>query len=87
MKRGRSRWEKGGIVRDPAVHRRVLMDHLDVAAQSGFRVLGLTPSPIAGGEGNIEFLSHLILASSPRLAVSAEDVERVVEAAHRRISK
>jgi 23S rRNA (cytidine1920-2'-O)/16S rRNA (cytidine1409-2'-O)-methyltransferase len=84
---GKEQVGKGGIVRDPAVHRRVLMDHLDVAAQSGFRVLGLTPSPIAGGEGNIEFLSHLILASSPRPAVSAEDVERVVEAAHRRISK
>ena len=65
------------------------MDHLNVAAQSGFRVLGLTPSPIAGGEGNIEFLSHLILAAeSPRpAAVSAEHVDRVVEMAHRRISK
>ena len=86
---GREQVGKGGIVRDPAIHRKVLLDHLEVAAQAGFRVLGFTPSPIAGGEGNIEFLSHLILSpESPRSAsVSAEDVARVVEMAHRRISK
>lgn len=85
---GRQQVGKGGIVRDPAIHRKVLLDHLEVAAQAGFRVLGLTPSPIAGGEGNIEFLSHLILApESAQPAVSAEDVRRVVEMAHHRVPK
>lgn len=82
---GRQQVGKGGVVRDPAVHRKVLLDHLNVAAQAGFRVLGLTPSPIAGGEGNIEFLSHLMLSpESPQPAVSVEDVNRVVERAHQR---
>lgn len=85
---GRHQVGKGGIVRDPAIHRQVLLDHLDVAAQAGFRVLGFAPSPIAGGEGNIEFLSHLILSpDSPESAVSDQDVKRVVERAHRRVSK
>lgn len=85
---GRERVGKGGVVRDPAVHREVLLKHLEVAAQSGFRVLGLTPSPIAGGDGNLEFLSHLILSPEcPQPAVSVEDVNRTVERAHLQVSK
>lgn len=53
---GRAEVGKGGVVRDAAVHRRVC----DAAAQwvetSGWRVMGLTPSPITGPEGNVEFL-------------------------------
>lgn len=48
---------KGGVVRDPAVHEEVCerMMHW-FADQPGWRVLGITPSPIKGPEGNIEFL-------------------------------
>ena len=48
---------KGGVVRDPAVHDRVCAD---AAAWwnglPGWTVLGITPSPITGPEGNREFL-------------------------------
>lgn len=48
---------KGGVVRDPAVHARVCAEvEAWLAAQPGWRVLGLTESPIKGPEGNIEFL-------------------------------
>ena len=53
---GRAEVGKGGVVRDAAVHQRVC----DAAAQwveaKGWRILGLTPSPITGPEGNVEFL-------------------------------
>ena len=53
---GRAEVGKGGVVRDAAVHQRVC----DAAAQwvetKGWRVLGITPSPITGPEGNVEFL-------------------------------
>jgi 23S rRNA (cytidine1920-2'-O)/16S rRNA (cytidine1409-2'-O)-methyltransferase len=56
---GRGEVGKGGIVRDPAVHERVLGE---VRAEAGR--LGLSPraqceSPITGAEGNREFLLHL----------------------------
>jgi len=48
---------KGGVVRDPAIHQAVC-DEVEafVAGDCGWTVLGITPSPIKGPEGNIEFL-------------------------------
>jgi 23S rRNA (cytidine1920-2'-O)/16S rRNA (cytidine1409-2'-O)-methyltransferase len=56
---GREDVGKGGIVRDPAVHQRVVNDVVDEARRLNFVVAGLTPSPIAGAEGNRQFLLHL----------------------------
>lgn len=47
---------KKGIVRDPAVHAAVCRDAAAFVAAAGWAVLGLAPSPIAGGDGNLEFL-------------------------------
>ena len=52
---GRDRVKKG-VVRDPAVHQAVCDDIAAVAASLGWRVRGIIPSPIAGGDGNVEFL-------------------------------
>ena len=56
---GKDKVGKKGVVRDPAVHREVLERFLDHARDSGFRVLGLSYSPIRGPEGNIEYLGWL----------------------------
>jgi len=50
---------KGGVVRDPAVHARVLREVTDAAAAAGLDAIGSIPSPILGPEGNREFLLHL----------------------------
>lgn len=48
---------KGGVVRDPAVHARVCAEIAAwLAAQPGWRVLGIVPSPLLGPAGNREFL-------------------------------
>jgi 23S rRNA (cytidine1920-2'-O)/16S rRNA (cytidine1409-2'-O)-methyltransferase len=47
---------KKGIVRDPQVHAAVCDDVAGVVAALGWTVAGIIPSPIAGGEGNREFL-------------------------------
>lgn len=47
---------KKGIVREPAVHAAVCEDIAAVVASLGWRVIGIIPSPIAGGDGNAEFL-------------------------------
>jgi 23S rRNA (cytidine1920-2'-O)/16S rRNA (cytidine1409-2'-O)-methyltransferase len=54
---GRGRVGKGGVVRDPALHREVcvrIAGWLD--GLPGWTVLGLVDSPILGPEGNKEFL-------------------------------
>jgi 23S rRNA (cytidine1920-2'-O)/16S rRNA (cytidine1409-2'-O)-methyltransferase len=54
---GRDEVGKGGVVRDPAVHDRVCAAAASwLAAQPGWRVIGVERSPITGPEGNVEFL-------------------------------
>lgn len=56
---GRREVGKGGIVREPAVHARVLREVVEAAAACGLAAAGSTPSPIEGADGNREFLLHL----------------------------
>jgi len=53
---GREEVGKGGVVRDPAVHDRVCTEAKGWVEAQGWTVLGVTPSPITGPEGNVEFL-------------------------------
>ena len=53
---GREEVGKGGVVRNPAVHDRVCVEAKDWVGTQGWTVLGITPSPITGPEGNVEFL-------------------------------
>jgi 23S rRNA (cytidine1920-2'-O)/16S rRNA (cytidine1409-2'-O)-methyltransferase len=52
---GRARVKKG-VVRDPAIHAAVCDDIGAFVDALGWRVLGIIPSPITGGDGNTEFL-------------------------------
>ena len=48
-----------GIIRDSAVHDRVLAEVTAAGAEVGLTRVGSTPSPITGQKGNVEFLLHL----------------------------
>ncbi len=48
-----------GVIRDPEVHKSVLMDVLTFAQEQGFGVRGLMRSPLLGPKGNVEFLAWL----------------------------
>ena len=50
---------KGGVVRDPKVHARVLSEVLNFAQGAGFSPRGLIKSPLKGPAGNVEFLAWL----------------------------
>lgn len=53
---GRDEVGKGGVVRDSHVHERVCREVEDWLAGNGWTVDGITPSPITGPDGNVEFL-------------------------------
>jgi 23S rRNA (cytidine1920-2'-O)/16S rRNA (cytidine1409-2'-O)-methyltransferase len=53
---GREEVGKGGVIRDPAVHARVCDEVAAWLEGKGWPVAGITPSPITGPEGNVEFL-------------------------------
>ncbi|HVO71176.1 MAG TPA: TlyA family RNA methyltransferase [Aggregatilineaceae bacterium] len=56
---GKGQVGKGGVVRDPEIHRRVLREVLTAARDNGYAVGGVIPSPLQGPAGNVEFLSWL----------------------------
>ena len=53
-----------GVIRDPAIHRRVLEDVLAFAQELDFGVKGLIRSPLLGPKGNTEFLTWLNLGTN-----------------------
>jgi 23S rRNA (cytidine1920-2'-O)/16S rRNA (cytidine1409-2'-O)-methyltransferase len=76
---GREKVGKKGVVRDAATHKEVLDEFVSLADQLGFRILGLTYSPVKGPEGNIEFLGHLTLEDKTGII---PDTALVVQQAH-----
>jgi len=54
---GRGEVGKGGIVRDPEKHARVVEEVNNAARQLGLEVKGVVESPIHGADGNVEFLA------------------------------
>lgn len=72
---GRDEIGKGGVVREPRIHRTVLERMSELAEANGLGVLGLVASPLQGPAGNIEFLAHL------QLNAPSGDVPTFVDAA------
>ena len=79
---GREQIGKNGIIRDKAVHQKVLEQVTAFALADGFSVKGLDFSPIQGGHGNIEFLAHLEKSADPQSQVAAQ-IPEIVEKAHK----
>jgi len=55
---GPERVGKGGVVRDPALHKEVCQRIAAWLTGRGWEVTGIVESPIRGPEGNVEFLVH-----------------------------
>ncbi len=48
-----------GVIRDPEIHKQVLLDILGFAQKEGLQIQGLIRSPLLGPKGNTEFLVWL----------------------------
>jgi len=62
---GRRLVGKGGVVRDPDTHKRVLLEILAAASAAGLAPQGLIRSPLLGPKGNVEFLVWLRKGGDP----------------------
>ena len=81
---GKENVGKKGVVRDPKIHKMVLDNFVTLVDSLGFKILGLTFSPVKGPEGNIEFLGHLTLDEVEGIR---PDTAYVVEQAHNTLDK
>lgn len=84
---GREHVGKKGVVRDPAIHRQVIQNIADFVPQIGYRMAQLDFSPITGPEGNIEYITELLPADGEGITVTGEQIEAIVETAHRTLAK
>jgi 23S rRNA (cytidine1920-2'-O)/16S rRNA (cytidine1409-2'-O)-methyltransferase len=73
---GRGQVGRGGIVKDPELHRASLLRVARGAMDAGYAVRGACASPILGTEGNREFFLHLGLEGP---ALTPDDLPRLVE--------
>ncbi|MGI9659748.1 MAG: TlyA family RNA methyltransferase [Gaiellaceae bacterium] len=69
---------KGGVVRDPAVHRTVLVEACGWVDEQGWSVRGVEPSRVQGAKGNQEFF---VLIESGRAESALSFVEAALQKA------
>jgi len=67
-----------GVIRDPEIHKQVLLDVLGFAQKESFNIRGLIKSPLLGPKGNAEFLVWLDQASGSE---GSEEISLMVEQA------
>ena len=70
---GRDEVGRGGVVRDPEIHRRVLRDVVDGALGWDATAVGVVDSGLPGPKGNREFFVHLIDSDEPVLLDDIDD--------------
>jgi 23S rRNA (cytidine1920-2'-O)/16S rRNA (cytidine1409-2'-O)-methyltransferase len=73
---GRAEVGKGGVVRDPAVRRRVVREVAEAALGWGATVAGVVDSGLPGPKGNREFVLHLVQSDRPMLP---DDLDERIE--------
>ena len=87
---GRENVGKKGVVKDRKIHISVIGGIADNAQAFGFKVLGISFSPVRGPEGNIEYLIYLGKGSEdinaiPYSSIHRNDIIEVVESAHKEL--
>jgi 23S rRNA (cytidine1920-2'-O)/16S rRNA (cytidine1409-2'-O)-methyltransferase len=65
-----------GVIRDPEIHRQVLLHVLGFAQNEGLQIRGLIKSPLLGPKGNAEFLAWL--SSKETQSTSLEEMVRAL---------
>jgi 23S rRNA (cytidine1920-2'-O)/16S rRNA (cytidine1409-2'-O)-methyltransferase len=70
---GREEVGKGGVIRDPEVHRRVLREIAEAGLAWPAQVVGVVDSGLPGPKGNREFFLHLVHREYPSLPDELDD--------------
>jgi 23S rRNA (cytidine1920-2'-O)/16S rRNA (cytidine1409-2'-O)-methyltransferase len=70
---GRDEVGKGGVIRDPEIHRRVLREIAEAALAWPAETVGVVDSGLPGPKGNREFFLHLVHREDPSLPDQLDD--------------
>ena len=75
------------MISNPAVHERVLKDLAALAPECGWRVRAYDFSPIAGTQGNMEFLADFVPDDGRTLMPDPREIRELVKRAYAEIKK
>jgi 23S rRNA (cytidine1920-2'-O)/16S rRNA (cytidine1409-2'-O)-methyltransferase len=76
---GRTQVSRGsGVIRDPNIHKEVLLKVIEFGRQEGFNPRGLIRSPLLGPKGNAEFLIWLDCSGKSEGAGLSFDVDKLL---------
>ncbi len=78
---GRELVGKKGIIKDPHIHEKVILDVINSWVELDWRVLGLSYSPITGAKGNIEYLAY-ITKNPSKESLEKDIIAEIVNSAH-----
>lgn len=77
--------ERGGVVREPDIHRQVVARVVDDLAGVGLATRAVAPSSLRGPAGNVEFFVHAV--RGPTMTVGPAEIEAAVAEAHRMVAR
>ena len=83
---GKENVGKKGVIRDAKIHLDVLESISSFAQQTGFSLRNASYSPITGGEGNIEYLFHLVSSDQNETTFNEVQLKQVVLDSHQQLS-
>ena len=67
-----------GIILDKQVHKEVILKIINSFANIGFNCVGITFSPIKGGDGNIEYLAYFKNITSDNDKIKLSEIDKVI---------
>ena len=76
---------KKGVVKAKQSHIKAIENVLQKLEQHGFSSVNLWFSPIKGGDGNIEFLAH-ILYNNGASKITRQQIQKIVDMAHKQLN-
>lgn len=80
---GKEQVGKNGVVRDEAVHKKVIEDIINFTEhEMNFEICGLNYSPIKGPQGNIEYLMYIKNVDAINNNFNIDDIQNIVRESH-----
>ena len=73
-----------GIILNQKIHHDILTNTIDMFNSFGYTLLNLTFSPITGGDGNIEYISHFTKSSATPKAINLKQLVSSAFTAHKK---
>ena len=68
-----------GVILNPKIHSEIIQNVIGMATDFGYNLINLSPSPIHGGDGNIEYISYFTNQQNPNVVNIQEIINQAFD--------